>query len=301
MPHALRPRQAGVWSLALFVAGITPAWGQTAPPASSDGTPRWVGHFTVLAGNATVAALTGGLLQKLRGGSFKDGFVRGALGGAVIYAGKRVVVQRFWGAGLLGREIDAVGVSVVRNASDGKPSFSRLFLPLGPLPLRTTLDLSSGLRVQPQLDLSAAGWLLYGLYETRLVPDVGHSLSSGAMVFRADRRVILDGGRPLGGFTASRSIFGSDPLALTGGETWADVLAHERVHVLQQDFVLSAWSQPLAEFALSRVPGGRTVSRYVALDALDWVVGTVKVIVSGSVNYDRNFPTELEAYFLTGK
>jgi len=290
-------RLCGGLLVALSVAGMAPARGQTAPSE----TPRWVGHFTVLAGNTAIGALTGGLLQKLRGGSFKDGFARGALGGAVIYGAKRVVVQRFWGAGLLGRELDAVGVSLVRNASEARPSFSRMFLPVGPLPFRANLDLAHGVRVQPQLDLSAAGWLLYGLYETRLTPDVGQSLSSGAMVFHADRRLILDQGRPISGFTASRSIFASDPLALTGGETWGLVLAHERVHVLQQDFVLTAWSQPLAELALGRLPGGRAVSRYVAVDALDWVVGTVKVIVSGSVNYDRNFPTELEAYFLTGK
>lgn len=305
MSHLLRPCQPGGLLLALTLAAMGSAQAQTSPPPPSNGAPRWVGHFTVLAGNATVGGLTGGLLQKLRGGSFKDGFARGALGGVVLYAGKRVAAQSFWGAGLLGREINALGVSVVRNASDGRPTLSRLFVPLGPLPLRTVLDLSHGLRIQPQLDVAAAGWMLYGLYETRLTPDWAQSLSGGAMVFRADRRLILDQGNPLGGFTVSRSIFASDPLALagavTGAAAWHGVLAHERVHVLQQDFVLTAWSQPLAELALGRLPGGRAVSRYVAVDALDWVVGTVKVIVSGSVNYDRNFPTEMEAYFLTGK
>jgi hypothetical protein len=260
-----------------------------------------VGHFTVLAGNATIGALTGGILQKLRGGSFKDGFARGALGGAVIYGAKRVVVQRFWGAGLLGREIDAVGVSVVRNASDGRPSLSRLFLPVGPLPFRAILDLSNGFRVQPQLDLSAAGWMIYGLYETRLYPDVGQSLSSGAAVFQADRRHIIDSGHDLAGFAASRSIFLSDPRATPYLGDWGAVLAHERVHVLQQDFVLSAWSQPLAEFALQRLPGGRVVSRYVAVDAMDWVVGAVGAIVAGSLYQEERLPHELEAHFLAGR
>jgi hypothetical protein len=168
------------------------------------------------------------------------------------------------------------------------------------LPLRANLDLGKGVRVRPQLDLAAAGWLAYGLYETRLVPDIGASLSGGSMVFRADRREILDSGRPLGGFTVARSIFASDPLVLAGA-TWSEVLAHERVHVLQQDFVLASWSEPLADFALQRLPGGRSFSRYVAVDALDWLVGTVKVIVSGSATFDRDFPTEMEAYFLTGR
>ncbi len=300
MDHVSRLRLSGGLLLALSFAGITPARTQTPPPPVSPDAPRWVGHFTVLAGNATIGALTGGVLQKLKGGSFKDGFARGALGGAMGYAGKRIAVQNFWGAGLLGREINAVGVSVVRNASDGRPTFSRLFLPLGPLPLRATLDLSNGLQVQPQLDLSAMGWLTYGLLETRLMLDGGKSLSSGAVVFQADRRRILDSGRTVGGFAVARSIFLSDPLAFPGTGDWATVVAHERVHVLQQDFVLSAWSQPLADLALYRLPGGRAVSRYVAVDALDWVVGTVMSIVSSSPDLDR-FPTELEAHFLAGR
>lgn len=297
MTPVFRWHRSGVLLLALSFAGVVPARGQAGPFSQR---PRWVGHFTVLAGNATIGALTGGILQKLKGGSFRDGFARGALGGAVEYVGKRVVVQDFWGAGLLGREINAVGVSLVRNASDGRPSLSRLLLPVGPLPLRANLQLAGGLRVQPQLDLSAAGWMVYGLYETRLMPDFGASWSSGAMVFRADRRLILDSGRPLGGFTVARSIFASDPLVLQG-EAWSEVLAHERVHVLQQDFVLAAWSEPLANLVLGRLPGGRSFSRFVAVDALDWLVGTVKAVVSGSAQFDRNFPTEMEAYFLTGR
>jgi hypothetical protein len=295
MPPLFRLRQSCVLPLALSLAGVAPAQGQ----APSNETPRWVGHFAVLAGNATVGALTGAILQTLKGGSFKDGFARGALGGAVAYAGKEVVVRDFWGAGLLGREIHAVGVSIVRNASDARPSLSRLFLPVGPLPLRANLDLVHGLRIHPQLDLSAAGWLLYGLYETRLYPDWGQSLSSGAAVFQADRRRIIDEGRDLAGFAASRSIFLSDPIAATGVGDWGAVLAHERVHVLQQDLVLCAWSQPLAEFALQRLPAGRAISRYVAVDALDWVLGAVTGIMSPA-DRDR-FPTELEAHFLVAR
>jgi hypothetical protein len=191
-------------------------------------------------------------------------------------------------------------VSLVRNASDGRPSLSRLFLPLGPLPLRAALDLSHGLRVRPQLDLSAAGWFLYGLYDTRLMPDAARSLSSGAPVFLADRRRIIDSGREVAGFVASRSIFLSDPVAFADVGDWAAVEAHERVHVLQQDFVLSAWSQPMAEFAFQRLPGGRAVGRYVAVDAMDWVVGTLTDIVFSLPDRDR-FPTELEAHFLAGR
>lgn len=262
-------------------------------------TPRWVGHFTVLAGNATLGAITGGVLQKLRGGSFKDGFVRGALGGAVIYAGKRTVVQDFWGAGLLGREIHAVGVSMVRNASDGEATFSRLFLPLGPLPVRATVGLTNGFRVRPQLDVSAAAWLTYGLVESRLRLDLGESFSSGAAVFEADGRRIIDNGISIGGFTAGRSIFLSDPRALLTVAP-RDVVSHERVHVLQGDFVLTAWSEPLTRALLRPVPGGPFVTRHAAVDVLDWVVGALNRIIYDPKGFSR-FPTELEAEFLSGR
>jgi hypothetical protein len=72
------------------------------------------------------------------------------------------------------------------------------------------------------------------------------------------------------------------------------------VHVLQQDFVLTAWSQPLAEFALGRVAPGRVLNRYAAVDVLDWVVGAVASIFTSSRRWD-GFPTELEAEFLSGR
>jgi len=76
------------------------------------------------------------------------------------------------------------------------------------------------------------------------------------------------------------------------------VVAHEQVHVLQQDFVLTAWSQPLAEAVLGRVAAGRMLNRYAAVDGLDWVLGALKGLLTNSPTWD-GFPTELEAEFLT--
>lgn len=44
--------------------------------------PRWAGQVTALTSNALLGGLTAGIDQELRGGSFKDGFARGALGEA---------------------------------------------------------------------------------------------------------------------------------------------------------------------------------------------------------------------------
>jgi hypothetical protein len=77
-------------------------------------------------------------------------------------------------------------------------------------------------------------------------------------------------------------------------------MAHERVHVLQGDFLLTAWSEPLTLALLRPVPGGRFLTRYAALDVLDWVVGTLNRIIYDSSDFSR-FPTELEAEFLSGR
>ena len=286
-------------ALALAGAAVAQAPPITITPSSPE-TPRWVGHVTVLAGNAAIGALTGAVLQKLRGGSFKDGFVRGALGGSVSYVGKRVAVQDFWGAGLLGREFNALGVSMVRNASDGVPTLSHLYLPLGPLPVRATFDLTHGFRVQPQLDIAATAWLTTGLLGSHLILNLAESFSSGAPVFEAEGRWLVDSEHSVLAYAVSRSVFLGDPGLYRGAPPpRAHVLAHERVHVLQQDFVLTAWSDPFARVALNRFGAGRWMQRYVAVDALAWVVGTASRLMYGA-NWGERFPTESEARFLTG-
>lgn len=293
---------------ALCVFAMTGATHAQSPPAAPlplptapfETSPRLQGHVTVLAGNALIGALTAGVVRTLNGGSLKDAFVQGALGGAVTYAAKQVAVRDFVGAGLLGREINAVGVSLVRNASDGVPALSRLFVPLGPLPVRATLTLGGGLHVQPQLDIAAMGWLAGGLLGSGLTLDVAQSLSSGAPVFQAAERWLMDAEHGVRGYAIARSVFLGDPARYPGALiSQADVLAHERVHVLQQDFVLTAWGDPLAGAALSRFGAGRALSRYTTVDALGWVVGAMAHVTYGAGQTER-FPTELEARFLTG-
>ena len=88
-----------------------------APRSDDWSAPQWVGDVTFLGLNALTSGLSAGLLQVVRGESFTDGFARGALGGSVHYAGMRISAQRFDGAGLLGRQVSAAGISMVRNAS----------------------------------------------------------------------------------------------------------------------------------------------------------------------------------------
>src|SRR5688500_18069440 len=89
-------------------------------------------EIQLLAINAALGAVTAGFSQSVRGKPVLPAMRTGALGGALAHIGKRVAVERWSGAGLLGREIGAVGHSMIRNASDGRGAADQLILPLGP-------------------------------------------------------------------------------------------------------------------------------------------------------------------------
>lgn len=92
--------------------------------------PSWVGDVSFLGANVILAGITAGMRQALSSGSFEEGFAKGALGGAIAYGGRRLAVRDFAGAGFLGRQLSAVGISITGNAGEGVPALSRLTLPV---------------------------------------------------------------------------------------------------------------------------------------------------------------------------
>ena len=223
--------------------------------------PTWVGEVTFLGANSLIGALTGGVLQKIRGGSFSDGFARGALGGGIVYLGKRVTVARFDGAGFLAREIAAVGTSIVRNASDGVPTLSRFVFPVGPTRLHVTPAAENPLRMT--VDLAELVWMTYAVAEPALSLRVGKSLSAGAAVFIAENRSIRRDDEIIEGLTGPGSIF----LAGRGVSNPDAIFAHERVHIIQRDFYSQAWFLPLERWLLRNTPIA-PVQRYVDFNIL---------------------------------
>ncbi|MDQ3522283.1 MAG: hypothetical protein M3434_08110 [Gemmatimonadota bacterium] len=279
-----------VLALLLFVPAPSPAQGND--PWSQEPLPRWVGDFTVLSANAAVGGITAGVIQKVRGGSFQDGFARGALGGAVVYAGKRVVIQRWDGAGLVGRQVAAVGTSVVRNAAGGRPSLERVVLPLGPIRFHVRLD--SGVVVRPKLDLNTLIWSGYAASRPELKWDAARSASSGAMVFRSPGKGMryTPTGQEILGFAAAGAILLSDIPAWRGDVD--GTFAHERVHTLQYDFASGAWGDPLQESLVRLAPGTRLLDRYVDVNLLEPLAHVSNLIIK---EHDRR-PWEMEANFL---
>ncbi|HEY0038425.1 MAG TPA: hypothetical protein VGB66_17125, partial [Longimicrobium sp.] len=160
----------------LLLAVCVPTRADAQPGHGPGEYPGWVGDFGVLSANVLFGGLSAGLVQTARGGSFRDGFTRGAAGGVGVYAGKRIAVAPWSGAGFVGRQVASVGSSVVWNAGAGRPSFEEVALPVGPvrLYLRTS---GQGPRVHARVDAVAVMATAYAASRPELEWDPGRSLS----------------------------------------------------------------------------------------------------------------------------
>lgn len=253
--------------------------------------PRWVGEFASLSANALLGGLTSGAMRALGGGSFREGFLSGLPGGAAVYAGKRLAAERFDGAGLLGRQLGSAGTAMVVNAGAARPLLDRVVLRAGPL----LVDVAPG-RGPPglRIDPVALGWIVYGVAEPHLDLDWSRSLSAGAPVFRTDGTVIRLGDEDAhaAGVTSAGVIFIADVPAY-GDRVFERSLAHERVHVVQQDFFAGAWTGPLADRLLARVVPARALTSHVHVNlSTELMRGFGRLIPE-----HRDRPWEIEAIF----
>src|SRR5688572_18633266 len=87
-----------------------------AQPCYETADSRLGAHLTTLGLNMAVGAVTAGVTSHIRGNSFWKGLIGGALGGGLSYSGKRITTANFFGSGLLGRQVNAVGSSIVANS-----------------------------------------------------------------------------------------------------------------------------------------------------------------------------------------
>ncbi len=253
--------------------------------------PRWVGEFASLSANGLLGALTGGLSQHLRGGSFQDGFVRGALGGSIVYAGKRTASESFSGAGLIGRSMAAVGSSSVRNASEGAPLFSRLTLPLGPFWME--IDRSTR-RVSARLDPVALGWMIYGISERELELDWGGTLSDGTPVFKTHNKVLRLAGDTVhvAGVTNAGIVYSADVPAY-GSAHVRRHRAHEQIHVIQEDQLAIMWTDPLGGWVIGRVQRLRPTRSRLAVNLSTEILR----LLGGAISEHGDRPWEVESVF----
>jgi hypothetical protein len=228
--------------------------------------------------NALLGGSTAAIRQKFQGGAFWDGLYKGSIGGSVSYLGKRIGGERFDGSGFLGREIAAVGASMVANGSEGRGILGRVVLPFGPLRLYIAPGESSTVRIK--IDLPGAVLVGYTATRHSSTIDWRSSLSAGAPVF-IGKTSPYSAGRQAAGVVLLR-------------ERARYVLAHEQVHIGQYDFSFIAWGTPIERALWDRLPVGAGLGRYVDL-GLDLVV---RAGLDAMLRYDQR-PWEWEAHFLS--
>ena len=252
---------------------------------------RWAGHFAVASANMLLSGISAGLTQELKGGSFRDGFTRGAFGGAAIYAGKRIAAEGFYGAGLLGRQVAAVGASVVRNAGDGIGTFDRLVLPAGVVHLYVIRG--DAMRITAKIDALALGWTIYGFAEPQLDFDAGKSISFGAPTFATDNHIIDIGGAHAGGIVKTGVVFLSD-VRPWGQDFLQRAQAHERVHVLQMDQIFLTLNDPHDDRLLRSLPIGSTLNRWIDVNLSTELLQ----LLGRAISHHGDRPWEMEAIYL---
>lgn len=252
-----------------------------AAPSISTGT-----RLENLAINTAIGSVTGLVWATIRNSSKTKGALKGAAGGALMSVGRQVAATPFNGSGFVGREISATGISLTTTAGEPQTTLS---FPIGPVSLECTQD-SFDWRINVA-DFAAIVGLSFSR-NTRL--DLRKSLSSGAAVF-TDRH--SDFGRrgdfeimaisELGTIRLSRAAF--DPY--TGK---VNVLYHENVHVLQDDYFEGAVGLPVERKVIRHLPFGRGFLRHLDLG----VTGRMLEGAMSGIPYQSR-PWEREAYALT--
>lgn len=267
-------RQA-VLCLALVLALLTASPGEAqrlAPPHS-----EWITHTGIAAANVLVGGLVTAATAWIRGEDLGDAFVKGSVGGGGVFFGKCVASERFGGAGLLGRQMAAVGSSVAANGGMGRGWLEEVWLPAGPFWIQASPASAHDLR----LDLSNVVALAWAGTRRELEFDWRQSVSTGAAIFVAPEHRIVKGGDRMNGF----SIPGGAVLGV-GSREPDDVRAHEMTHVIQQDYLRQNVSLPVEAWAW-RLALDRTVPIDVGVAGLLTALPFVNALI------------EAEAYGLT--
>lgn len=209
--------------------------------------PTWAVDVGVAGANIVAGALTAAVTAVIRGEDVSEAFLKGAVGGAVVFAGKRVTVERFDGAGLLGRQIASVGTGMVVDGGRGRAWLSEVWVPIGP----ASVQVGSQERWRWRVNLQDVGILVWAATRSELHFDFGRSVSNGAPVFvarnhRLKRDSDLKAGTAPGGVILLGVTSGADPEATQ---------RHENVHIIQNDYLLGTLSRPTEEWAWQRFAG----------------------------------------------
>ena len=242
-----------------------------------------------LAVNGALGGFSAAMFALARGKDPWRAALIGFGGGIVLGAGKQIAGRHFDGSGLLGRQVAALGTSLVQSASGDTLV---MLMPLGPMTFEVRPRAVD--RVRPRVNLVGTGTVLYYVLRSDTRLDVGSSLSAGTPVFRFPTETVST----RDGIIFGRMDFGTvvlgtptSPLA----EQQRMTLPHETIHVLQYDFLEHALTLP-PERAILRILGvSDHFLRHVDIGAMSLLLAGV---LQMHMDYDDR-PWEKEAVLLT--
>ena len=152
--------------------------------------PTWRTDPVLFAANSGIGAIAVVAIRLIEGKTpTVPEIAVGFLGGATVFAGKRIAAEPFWGSGLLGRQLSSLGGSLVYGAGHGSAMFSHANLNIGPLRLHLHSEESPTVRVDLTTVIAAPV-----LRDCRRWSDAG----SGPYTFKRCARFRIEARRPLG-------------------------------------------------------------------------------------------------------
>ena len=245
-----------------------------------------VAHLAV---NGALGGFSAAMFALARGKNPWRAALIGAGGGVVMGAGKQVAGRRFDGSGLVGRQLSALGTSVVRAASEDT---MLVLVPVGPVTLEVRPRAVD--RVRPRVNLVGAATVMYYVLRSDTRVDLGATLSAGAPVFRFPTETVSTrDGIIFGRMDFGTIILGTAPSILD--EQRRMTLPHESIHVVQYDFLEHALTLPPERAILRKLGVGERFLRHVD-------IGAVSVMLAGVLQMHMDYddrPWEREAVLLT--
>jgi hypothetical protein len=211
--------------------------------------PRPYSEANLLISNAVIGAATAVVTRAIGRKPIAAGAIRGAIAGAGVYAGKRLIGNGQPGYWWLGRELSAIASSEIGNAGLGLKPLERAILPVGPI--RIHVDRLARRKIVPRLDVvSTVGAIVIGSREGVRI-GWRETFSTGAIVF-----LTPETSDQIGNYAAG--VLSVSELAPDGKfpplESKRGVMSHEMTHAAQYDLSFNAWSEPLRGSMETRLP-----------------------------------------------
>ena len=256
-----------------------------AAQASAQAPQRLPSELQIATVNVAIGAVTAGVWRAVTHRPILPGAARGAVAGAAIFAGRRIITNAQPAYWWIGREIAAIASSEIANAAQDRPILERAILPIGPI--RIHIDRAASRKIQPRFDIVSA--IVAGVVATRDGNSfaLNESLATGTLAFLSPETSDELGQSVAGVMTISDLIpDGSFP----GLQSKRRVMSHELIHTTQQDFVFNAWSDAAQNAIASKNPLMRSLTRYVDFN----LTLPVQVIANSLIEY-QNRPWEKEA------